>query len=453
MSQHDFNIANQSFPATRTDLNNALQALASNSSGDAEPSTTFANQWWYETDTNTLKLRNEANNAWLSFATVDQTTGDWTLAHDVDITGTLLVTGVLTANGGAVFNESGADVDFRVESDTDANALFVEGSSSYVGIGTSSPSFPLDVNHASDNGLARFTSGDADAYITISDVNSSSAYNKIGVITHDMYFNTNNSESMRIDSSGNVGIGTSSPTGLLNVKSTYVSDATTQTRLEDTTGCSLDFGGNGSGHKWINSRDTAAGTAVPMIFQTGGTERMRIDSSGNLIVNNAAATGKVNSSNAGGVAYSAEINATGAGMKISSLGLSNTMNAITFHTNYGDIGSITCGSSTAYNTSSDYRLKTDAQPMTGASARVLALKPVNFEWISSGERVDGFLAHEAQEVVPECVTGTKDAVGADGKPEYQGIDQSKLVPLLTAALQEALTEISALKARVTALEG
>jgi hypothetical protein len=74
MSQHDFNIANQSFPATRTDLNNALQALASNSSGDAEPSTTFANQWWYETDTNTLKLRNEANNAWLSFATVDQTT-------------------------------------------------------------------------------------------------------------------------------------------------------------------------------------------------------------------------------------------------------------------------------------------------------------------------------------------------------------------------------------------
>ena len=119
----------------------------------------------------------------------------------------------------------------------------------------------------------------------------------------------------------------------------------------------------------------------------------------------------------------------------------------------GTVGRISItGSSTSYNTSSDYRLKTDAQPMVGASDRVLALKPVNFEWIASGERVDGFLAHEAQAVVPECVTGTKDAVDEDGNAIMQGIDQSKLVPLLTAALQEALTEISALKVRVAALE-
>jgi len=71
MSQHDFNIANQSFPATRTDLNNALAALASNSSGDTEPSTTYANQWWYETDTNILKIRNEANNGWVNVITLD----------------------------------------------------------------------------------------------------------------------------------------------------------------------------------------------------------------------------------------------------------------------------------------------------------------------------------------------------------------------------------------------
>ena len=79
--------------------------------------------------------------------------------------------------------------------------------------------------------------------------------------------------------------------------------------------------------------------------------------------------------------------------------------------------------------------------------------PVNFEWLSDGTRVDGFLAHEAQAVVPEAVTGTKDAMDADGNPDYQGIDQSKLVPLLTAALQEALTEIADLKVRITSLEG
>ena len=123
--------------------------------------------------------------------------------------------------------------------------------------------------------------------------------------------------------------------------------------------------------------------------------------------------------------------------------------------------------STSYNTSSDYRLKTDAQPILGATERVQALNPVNFEWLLNGTRVDGFLAHEAQEVVPEAVTGERDEIDSNGEPLYQAIDQSKLVPLLTAALREALTEISSLtaaaqdtlteisslKSRVEALEG
>jgi phage-related tail fiber protein len=71
MSQHDFNIANQTFPATRADINDAILAVVSNSSGDAEPSTTYANQWWYETDTNTLKIRNEANDGWVDVITLD----------------------------------------------------------------------------------------------------------------------------------------------------------------------------------------------------------------------------------------------------------------------------------------------------------------------------------------------------------------------------------------------
>jgi hypothetical protein len=84
---------------------------------------------------------------------------------------------------------------------------------------------------------------------------------------------------------------------------------------------------------------------------------------------------------------------------------------------------------------------------------VQQLNPVRFNFIADPDRtVDGFLAHEVQDVVPEAITGTRDEVDAEGNPVYQGIDQSKLVPLLTAALQEALTKIETLEARVAALE-
>jgi hypothetical protein len=206
-------------------------------------------------------------------------------------------------------------------------------------------------------------------------------------------------------------------------------------------------------------------------------QAMTLDSSGNLLVGTTVArTGTASITIEGGNSYQ-QFRAAG----------TSSLQQVSFYRNTAvtpvEVGAIsTTGTATTYATSSDYRLKTDAQPMVGASARVLALKPVNFEWISSGERVDGFLAHEAQAIVPECVTGTKDAMrdeeyevtaaveatydddgneltaaveavmGTRSVPDMQGIDQSKLVPLLTAALQEALTEISALKARVTALE-
>jgi hypothetical protein len=116
------------------------------------------------------------------------------------------------------------------------------------------------------------------------------------------------------------------------------------------------------------------------------------------------------------------------------------------------VGSISQdGFVTSYNTTSDYRLKENVAPLTGAINRLNQLQVRRFNFIANpGKTVDGFIAHEVQAVVPECVTGAKDEVDDDGNPVYQGIDQSKIVPLLTAALQEALQKIEDLEGRLTA---
>jgi hypothetical protein len=160
-----------------------------------------------------------------------------------------------------------------------------------------------------------------------------------------------------------------------------------------------------------------------------------------------------------------------------SLNTTNGRSVMTMYNPNGEVGKIyVAGSSTSYNTSSDYRLKENVVPMTGSIDRLKELNPSRFNFIADADKtVDGFLAHEAAVVVPECTTGTKDAMrdeeyevtpavmdgetvvteavmGTRSVPDYQGIDQSKLVPLLVASLQEAVAKIEALEARVTALE-
>ena len=129
----------------------------------------------------------------------------------------------------------------------------------------------------------------------------------------------------------------------------------------------------------------------------------------------------------------------------------NLQNPQTYHIVFSQPDGTTEGSitsnqySTTYNTTSDYRLKEDIQAVDNATGRLLDLNPCNFQWKGSDYRVDGFLAHELAEVIPDAVVGEKDAVDENGKPEYQGIDQSKIVPLLVAAVQE-------LEARIKTLE-
>jgi hypothetical protein len=111
--------------------------------------------------------------------------------------------------------------------------------------------------------------------------------------------------------------------------------------------------------------------------------------------------------------------------------------AVNFENTNGVVGSIsTNGSATAYNTSSDYRLKNTIAPMTGALAKVALLKPCTYKWNIDNSDGEGFIAHELAEVCPDAVSGAKDAVDAEGNPQYQGIDVSFLVATLTAAIQE-----------------
>jgi hypothetical protein len=168
-----------------------------------------------------------------------------------------------------------------------------------------------------------------------------------------------------------------------------------------------------------------------------GNPRGVFNSSGNLLVGTTAELS---------VAPKISVESTNYVMGVSSTNATGEL--IRFYGNSRTVaGSIShSGSSVAYNTSSDYRLKENVVGMSGATERLKQLKPSRFNFIADADTtVDGFLAHEVQDIVPEAITGTKDAVDADGNPDYQGIDQSKLVPLLVATIQE-------LEARIAALE-
>jgi len=155
-----------------------------------------------------------------------------------------------------------------------------------------------------------------------------------------------------------------------------------------------------------------------------------------------------------GTLFSCDTDATGNSNMLTLQRSASGGNVARFVRGTTSVGTISVtASATAYNTTSDYRLKENIARIGGGISRLLQLKPSRFNFkVEPNAVVDGFIAHEAAAVVPECVTGLKDAVDEDGDPIYQVIDQSKLVPLLTAALQEAIGKIESLESRLAALE-
>ncbi len=235
MATHDYVIANGTGAAVRSDLNNALAAIVSNNSSSSEPGTRYAYQFWADTNANVLKIRNAANDGWITLRELDGTmliedgsasTPGLAFADDVN-------TGIFSpaadqigfATGGAerleigssevVFNDPSNDVDFRVESNGNTHMLFVDAGNDRVGIGTTSPNTLLHLE----------TSGTGNSEFTIKNNNASPGSGRIlfadqgasdaGVIQYEhdanvMVFKTNANEAARLDSSGRVLVGTSS---------------------------------------------------------------------------------------------------------------------------------------------------------------------------------------------------------------------------------------------------
>ena len=273
-------------------------------------------------------------------------------------------------SGGAVFNEASNDVDFRVESNGNANMLVVNAGDDRVGIGTNAPASPLHISGS--NGVLA----------------------TLGATTELEIYVNNNEISFRADADN-------------------------------------------------DENDTV------ITFDTDGSERMRIDNANHVMfytTSDAAPDGN------GGVIIADDGN--GSFIQISKK-TTSAVPAMEFYNANGRVGQIIpSGSATSFTTSSDYRLKENVTASWDATTRLKQLKPSRFNFKADKDTVlDGFLAHEVSSIVPEAITGAKDAVDKDGKPEYQGIDQSKLVPLLTKSLQEALARIDTLEAEVTKLKG
>jgi len=365
-----------------------------------------------------------------------------------------------------------------------------------VGIGTSSPSGKLHIVTAANGSTTIGSASDelvlennGDCGLTIRSSATSTGVisfaddddHNIGQVYYDhatdvMILATNDAERMRIDSNGNLLVGTtstavSSSTGSVTgsvINSTGLFEAAkTGTVMElnrlTADGTILNFRKDGSnvGSIGVKNNDVTVGTGdtglrftnstnqIWAVDTTDGSSRDAAVDLGNstvrfkdLYLSGNATHGTTPSSSAAG-AFTEAVGRTTYSRGSGTGGFSHLI----FINGNGTVGTVTTsGSATAYNTSSDYRLKENIVAMSGATERLKQLNPSRFNFIADADTtVDGFLAHEVADVVPEAISGTKDAVDADGNPEYQGIDQSKLVPLLVATIQE-------LEARITQLE-
>ena len=492
------NIANQGFPATRADLNNALQAIATNNSGTSAPSTTFANQWFYNTSSNKLFIRNEANSAFIEVATLDQTNNEWQIT-----------TGVIQAK----------DSDgLALKTDDGTTRLFIKDSDGKIGLGTASPNAALTVVEETSNTTTRSnqlilqanTSGTAgvgfgsnlryvgeraDGNIQemgllgfAASVNSSSDLSSDFVV--ETATSGVSSEKLRVTHNGTLGLGTDAPAATASTyKNLQIGLGSVITGRTDDTflylNSNLSFNSSnfnyianttasqvrlGTNIQFFNAPSGSAGAAATI------TERMRTNAHGQMLIGEYSWLGSGTKSGlqvkggGGGpfVILCKNADSSGGASQIKFLDGGNDI--------CGTIVSNATSNTTTYGTTSDYRLKENVTDVENAIDKLKSLSPKNYNFITDPDKnkEDGFLAHELASVIPSAVSGEKDGMIEealyedgddipDGKKvgdvkieeaiNPQQVDYGRLTPILTAALQEAIAKIEALETKVAALEG
>ena len=379
------------------------------------------------------------------------------------------------ANTGNTFSIGGdSSGNFKISDNTSigTNDRITIDNTGNVGIGTTDPTAQLDIFNAGGNATS----------LSLAQTYSGLTVKPYSAVDSKLTFSANSGNTQIIQATnnsgstgrqialqpfnGNVGIGTTSPATKLEVEG---GDALIQLSTTSSSGSPyMSFAQNGSRKSYIQHSDS--GDTLKLASEYGGidfftgtsgaeTEKMTIQSGGNVGI---GVTNPVYDLEVDGMiaATTSTANSASKGFAMKNGNYDGTNKINSYYGAWVSSVSMYIGgylgysyqpiAASAFNVNSDYRLKSNVGPLENAISRLNQLEVHRFNWNDKLDdpKVDGFIAHEVKEIVPEAVTGEKDELWPDGNPKYQGIDQAKLVPLLTAALQEAITKIETLETRI-----